>query len=72
MRWSRAWTVPALVVKLTVMRVSYCGDLGMMQRKAQREEFLLPRKKKKIFFQNPFQVCCFEIFFLAMGILNRF
>lgn len=47
MRWSRAWTVPALVVKLTVMRVSYCGDLGMMQRKAQREEFLLPRKKKK-------------------------
>lgn len=65
MRWSRAWTVPALVVKLTVMRVSYCGDLGMMQRKAQREEFLLPRKKKKkSSFKIPFKSVALKSSFL--------
>lgn len=36
------------MVKFTVMTVSRSSGLGMMQRKAEREEFLFARRKKKM------------------------
>lgn len=48
------------MVKFTVTMVSHSSDLGMMQRKTEREEFLFPKKTNKTLILNPSQVCCFE------------